>query len=159
VSCTDVDGRPARLVFGQLTVRENLVVAAYGAGLSLSSKELTRVEKRFDVLHRKSADKAGTMSGGEQQLLAIARALLQRPAFIVLDEPTLGLAPVMVDQLSQVLRDVLDDGVGILLMEQNRDLLADLCDDVHVMDQGRIINTLAAKSLYTSRLDEVYLGV
>jgi ABC-type branched-subunit amino acid transport system ATPase component len=57
------------------------------------------------------------------------------------------------------LRDVLDDGVGILLMEQNRDLLADLCDDVHVMDQGRIINTLAAKSLYTSRLDEVYLGV
>jgi branched-chain amino acid transport system ATP-binding protein len=148
-----------RLVFGELTVRENLVAAAYGAGRSLSATDLLGIEQRFEVLARKRNERAAGMSGGEQQLLAIARALVQKPKVIVLDEPSLGLAPVMVNAVREVLLELLADGLSLVLMEQNRALLAALCSTVHVVHGGVISASLTPEDLESSAaLGDLLLG-
>ena len=131
-----------RMIFGQLTVRENLEMAAFGAGLALTPDRLTRVEDLFPILVRKRHDAAGTMSGGEQQWLALARALVQEPRAIILDEPSLGLSPVAIDSLAESLLSIRDQGVALVLMEQNPHLLEVLCDEVLLLDQGKITRSL-----------------
>lgn len=148
-----------RLVFPQLTVRENLITAAYGAGRKLDPAEIRGIEERFEVLGRKRNDRAGGMSGGEQQLLAIARALVQHPRVIVLDEPSLGLAPVMVHTVRDVLASLLADGLALVLMEQNRALVAALCSAVHVIQDGVISLTTTPEKLESGEeLGDLLLG-
>jgi ABC-type branched-subunit amino acid transport system ATPase component len=131
-----------RMVFADLTVRENLEVAAYGAGLKLKAARLREIQQRFPVLEAKAQDRAGSLSGGEQQWLAIGRALVQQPRAIVLDEPSLGLSPVAIDGLAEALAGIRDTGVALLLMEQNPYLLKAVCDKVLLLDQGRITRSL-----------------
>jgi len=148
-----------RLIFGQLTVRENLEMAAFGADLRLAKAQLEKVEQLFPTLARKRSDAAGTMSGGEQQWLAIARALVQEPVAIVLDEPSLGLSPVAIDALTVALKEIRDQGVALVLMEQNPHLLEELCDEIFLLDQGRVATAVDFKSGAGSEIVErAYLG-
>jgi ABC-type branched-subunit amino acid transport system ATPase component len=148
-----------RLVFGQLTVRENLEMAVFGAGRRLTRERLAQVEGIFPTLGRKRQAAAATMSGGEQQWLAIARAMVQEPTVIVLDEPSLGLAPVAVEALTAALKDVRDLGVSLLLMEQNPHILEQLCDEVNLLDQGRVgARVDLASAAGTEIVERAYLG-
>lgn len=131
-----------RMIFGDLTVRENLEVAAFGAGVKLTSEQLRDVEERFPILARKANDRAGSLSGGEQQWLAIGRALVQQPRVIVLDEPSLGLSPVAIDGVAEALNGIRGSGVALILMEQNPYLLKAVCDEVLLLDQGRVTRSL-----------------
>jgi branched-chain amino acid transport system ATP-binding protein len=131
-----------RMIFGGLTVRENLEVAAFGAGVKLTAEQLSDVEERFPILARKANDRAGSLSGGEQQWLAIGRALVQQPRVIVLDEPSLGLSPVAIDGVAEALNGIRGSGVALILMEQNPYLLKAVCDEVLLLDQGRVTRSL-----------------
>lgn len=148
-----------RLVFGQLTVRENLVVAAHAAGRS--SARIGALEDQFPILGQKRGKPAASLSGGEQQLLAIARALIQDPKVVVLDEPSLGLSPVAVDALTATLKSVVvDSGLSMVLMEQNGELLSGLCDQVLLVEQGRVVRSLDMHDeADENTLFESYLGV
>lgn len=148
-----------RMVFPQLTVRENLEMAAFGAGLRLTAARLRRVEDVFPVLARKAKARAGTMSGGEQQWLALGRALVQEPRAIVLDEPSLGLSPVAIADLADCLLRIREEGMALVLMEQNPHLLQRLCETVLLLDQGRVASSLDLSVEGGSRLVEAaYLG-
>lgn len=141
-----------RMIFPQLSVRENLVTAAYGAGRTRGRDQaITELTEQFPVLGRKLDDRAASMSGGEQQLLAIARALIQQPKVVILDEPSLGLSPIAIDGLAVDLRTVADTGVGLLLMEQNPTLLRALCDEVHVLEAGRQKSVISREELGDDR--------
>jgi ABC-type branched-subunit amino acid transport system ATPase component len=148
-----------RQVFGQLTVEENLVVAAYAARRGRS--RLSEMEERFPILGEKRHRAAASLSGGEQQLLAIARALIQEPKVIILDEPSLGLSPIAVDRLTESLREVRDSGdVSMVLMEQNGELLTGLCDTVLLIEQGEIVRSLNMRDADDqTALYQSYLGV
>jgi len=131
-----------RLVFKELTVLENLDVAAYGARLKLTRERLQAVQETFPVLAEKVEQRAGGLSGGEQQWLAIGRALIQEPRAIVLDEPSLGLSPVAIDALGTSLAAIRDQGVALVLMEQNPHLLREVCEHVLLLDQGRVSRSM-----------------
>ncbi len=131
-----------RLVFKDLTVQENLEMAAYGAGLKLTPERLAAVRETFPILADKATHRAGGMSGGEQQWLAIGRALVQEPRAIVLDEPSLGLSPVAIDALALALVRIRDQGAALVLMEQNPHLLREVCGEVLLLDQGRVSESL-----------------
>lgn len=147
-----------RHVFGQLTVHENLRVAAHAAGRRLQKADVEEVNSLFPVLSAKSSHRAASMSGGEQQMLAIARALVQHPACVVLDEPSLGLAPVAVQALAQSLRGIRDRGVALLLMEQNPHLLEELCSRVIMLDSGRVERELEPERLRDADVVAAYMG-
>lgn len=147
-----------RLIFAQLTVRENLEMAAYGAGRRLDSARLERVCDIFPLLGSKLQDRAGTMSGGEQQWLALGRALVQEPSTIVLDEPSLGLSPVAIAGLGESLLLIRDQGVGIVLMEQNPHLLKRLCFEVLLLDQGSVVRQLDLLEGGIDVIERAYLG-
>lgn len=147
-----------RHVFGQLTVHENLRVAAHAAGRRLQKADLDEVNDLFPVLGTKSSHRAASMSGGEQQMLAIARALVQHPACIVLDEPSLGLAPVAVEALARSLTGIRDRGVALLLMEQNPHLLEELCSRVVMLDSGRVAREIEPARLREADVVAAYMG-
>lgn len=148
-----------RLVFGQLTVRENMVVSAYAVGKGTG--KIAEMEERFPILGTKRDHRAASMSGGEQQLLAIARALVQDPSVVILDEPSLGLSPVAVDSLTDSLRSIRDDSdVAMVLMEQNGELLTGLCNDVILVEEGELVRTLdMSKTEDQAALEASYLGI
>jgi ABC-type branched-subunit amino acid transport system ATPase component len=148
-----------RQVFGQLSVQENLVVSAYAAGRGRS--RIAEMEERFPILGEKRQRPAASLSGGEQQLLAIARALVQEPKVIILDEPSLGLSPIAVDRLTDSLKQVLDSSnVVMVLMEQNGELLTGLCDKVLLVEQGEVIRSLNMHDADDqAALYQSYLGV
>jgi ABC-type branched-subunit amino acid transport system ATPase component len=148
-----------RLVFGQLTVRENLVVAAHAAKRSLAG--IAQLEERFPILGTKRDERAASMSGGEQQLLAIGRALIQEPQLIILDEPSLGLSPIAVDNLTAALQNVAHDSdVSMILMEQNGEMLTGLCDQVMLIEQGDIVRELdMSLAADQQALEASYLGI
>jgi branched-chain amino acid transport system ATP-binding protein len=148
-----------RLIFGQLTVTENLIAAGYGVGRRVGTAELRAMHERFPILRDKAQDTASSMSGGEQQMLAIARCLVQRPKVLILDEPSLGLAPVAIEALAQTIARVQQDGVAILLLEQNRFLLEQLCGEVHIFDRGGIVRTVGAHDLDDATMIEASIGV
>jgi len=148
-----------RLVFGQMTVRENLVVSAYAAGKP--SGKIGQLEEQFPILGQKRHHAAASMSGGEQQLLAIARALIQEPRVIVLDEPSLGLSPIAIDGLMLNLQSIVaESGVLMVLMEQNGELLSGLCEQVLLMDQGIVVRRLNLNEQADQEaLEASYLGL
>lgn len=146
-----------RMLFGPLTVAENLALGAYAAGGG--QETLERVLALFPVLGKRLAQPASTLSGGEQQMLAIGRALMSRPRVMLLDEPSLGLAPRVVADIFDVLDELRSDGIGVLLVEQDANLALKHADRGYVMRGGRIVMEGSAADL--RRNDDVrlaYLG-
>ena len=144
-----------RGIFPQLTVEENLAMGAYARGSADPEKQYAT----FPRLKERRLQVAGTLSGGEQQMLAIGRALMSDPKLLLLDEPSMGLAPMMVARIFEVVRDIASRGVTILLVEQNARLALELAHRGYVMESGVI--SLAGRSadlLNDSRVKEAYLG-
>jgi branched-chain amino acid transport system ATP-binding protein len=126
-----------RKVFPQLGVRENLTIGWRRA--PLTSERLQEILQMFPQLEERLDQRAGTLSGGEQQMLAIARALLMEPALILLDEPTEGLMPVLVARMEQLIHEMKEQGLGILLAEQRLETALRVCDRVYVLEKGRVV--------------------
>ena len=150
-----------RELWPQLTVRENLELGAYGkAARRHLSGSLERVYELFPVVKERSRQVAGSMSGGEQQMVAIARALMTRPRLLVLDEPSLGLAPVVVSQVFDTIRRLHAEGLTILLVEQNLKKALEMADRGYVVETGSIsIEGTAADLLADPTIRSAYLGV
>ena len=129
-----------RRVFAGMTVRDNLALGAYRNGARAGSEErLERVHTLFPILSERSAQRAGTLSGGEQQMLALGRALMAGPRLLLLDEPSLGLAPVVVDTLFDALQEIHASGVSILLVEQNVTRALAISQRGHLLSDGTIV--------------------
>ncbi len=144
-----------RGIFPQLTVEENLAMGAYVRG----RVDAERQYATFPRLKERRTQVAGTLSGGEQQMLAIARALMTEPKLLLLDEPSMGLAPMMVARIFEVVREIAKRGVTILLVEQNARLALELAHRGYVMESGAIAVSGSAKSLLEdARVKEAYLG-
>jgi branched-chain amino acid transport system ATP-binding protein len=148
-----------RGIFGRLTIGENLAMGAY----TRTDREVTADYERAYTLFPRLAERrrqlAGTLSGGEQQMLAIARALMSRPKLLLLDEPSMGLAPLMVQKIFETIKAVAAEGVTLLLVEQNAKLALELCNRGYVMESGTI--TLADEAsalLHNPQVRHAYLG-
>ncbi|MEA2485074.1 MAG: branched-chain amino acid transport system ATP-binding protein [Actinomycetota bacterium] len=150
-----------RRIFPRMTVHENLEMGAYGRKDHSSVKEdYERVYTLFPVLRERQKQKGGTLSGGEQQMLAIGRALMGRPRLLMLDEPSMGLAPLVVEKIFGLLREIHDQGTTILLVEQNAQAALRLADRGYVIESGEIVLTDEAKALLgNEQVRKAYLGV
>ena len=148
-----------RELFAQMTVRENLELGGYLSGRGERGARLQEVFAFFPKLAERREQLAGTMSGGEQQMLAVGRAMMGRPRLLMLDEPSLGLAPRMLDELLAIVRRVCDGGVTVLLVEQNVRKALTIADDAYVIERGRVVlNGSARKVLESDHLRSAYLG-
>lgn len=148
-----------RRVFGTLSVAENLRLGGFTRPPAEIAESCDHVYKTFPRLYERRAQLAGTLSGGEQQMLAIGRALVIKPRLLLLDEPSLGLAPIIVRNIFQVLRDVRDTGVTILIVEQNARMALKLADRGYVLEVGRLSHEGAARDLLSSpEIQAAYLG-
>ena len=148
-----------RGVFARLTVAENLAMGAYHRGDGEIAADLDRVYEMLPRLKERNSQLAGTLSGGEQQMLAIGRALMGRPQLLLLDEPSMGLAPLMVQKVFEVIRAVAAQGVTILLVEQNARLALEVCSRGYVMESGSITLADQAEVLAADpRVRAAYLG-
>ncbi|GAA4257810.1 ABC transporter ATP-binding protein [Azospirillum formosense] len=144
-----------RQIFSNMSVRENLVLGGGDIGLG----QLDRMLDMFPVLRERLRQNAGSLSGGEQQMLCIARALMRRPALLLLDEPSLGLAPMVVAQIFDLVQRIRAEGVSILLVEQNARAALRVADHAAVMEDGRIVLAGPAAQLRDDpRIAEAYLG-
>ncbi len=149
-----------RGIFPELTVEENLALGAYTRRDGEVRADLERVRNLFPVLRERRGQVAGTLSGGEQQMLAIARALLMRPKLLMLDEPSLGLAPLVVAEIFRVIREVHAAGTAILLVEQNARMALELAQWGYVLEGGRIVlEGPTARLRENPHVQELYLGM
>jgi branched-chain amino acid transport system ATP-binding protein len=149
-----------RRIFPNLSVRENLALGGYRRGRARRARNLERVFAVFPRLEERVAQAAGTLSGGEQQMLAIGRALMAEPLLLVLDEPSLGLSPLLVEEMFALIRRLNRDGLSILLVEQNVVQSLDLASRAYVMENGRIVLTGDAAELRENpELKRAYLGM
>ena len=146
-----------RRVFPSLSVMENLTVAVKGdSGLWT----VARVLELFPRLRERGAHRAGKLSGGEQQMLAIARALMTNPELLLMDEPTEGLAPLLVREVGRVIESLKAQGLSILLVEQNLPLALRVADHVHVLSRGRVVHSSAPEALWRNEeIKSRYLGL
>ncbi|OGX23309.1 MAG: ABC transporter ATP-binding protein [Omnitrophica WOR_2 bacterium RIFCSPHIGHO2_02_FULL_45_21] len=149
-----------RRVFRRLTVFENLQLGAFLRRNDHTVKEdIERVFTLFPILSKRKSQEAGTLSGGEQQMLAIARALMARPKILLLDEPSLGLAPLVVEKIFDVLLKIQSEGVGILLVEQNARWALEVASWAYVIETGRIVlEGPGSQLLMNDRVRSAYLG-
>ncbi len=148
-----------RGVFPQLTVAENLAMGAYARHDANVARDLERMHELFPRLAERRTQTAGTLSGGEQQMLAIGRALMSRPKLLLLDEPSMGLAPLMVAKILEIVREIARQGVTILLVEQNAKLALEIAGRGYVMESGLLALAADSKSLLADpRVREAYLG-
>jgi branched-chain amino acid transport system ATP-binding protein len=150
-----------RRVFPQLTVRENLEMGCYlRSDKDAIERDMTRLFERFPILHERSEQAAGTLSGGEQQMLAISRALMSRPKLALFDEPSLGLAPGMVARTFDIIRQIRAEGVTVVMVEQNAFAALELCDRAYVLEQGRVTKSgTGAELLDDPQVRSAYLGI
>ena len=148
-----------RRIFTELTVRENLILGGYARRRDGSGDPFEQVFGYFPRLRERLRQTAGTLSGGEQQMLAIGRALMARPRLLLLDEPSLGLAPLMVKEIFRVITEIRASGTTVLLVEQNAHMALGVADRAYVLETGRVI--LEDESAALRRREEVrhaYLG-
>ena len=149
-----------RRVFPDLTVLENLKIGAYlRTGKPEIAKDIEWVYSLFPRLQERSWQLAGTLSGGEQQMLAVGRALMSRPKLLLLDEPSLGLAPLVVQDIFTIIREINRQGVTVLLIEQNANMALKIADLAYVLETGRItLSCTGAELLANEKVKEAYLG-
>ena len=147
-----------RRIFPSLTVKENLAIAARGSDAQPWNFE--KIYALFPRLEERRSQRANTLSGGEQQMLAIARALISNPLFLLMDEPTEGLAPVLVREVGDVILRLKEGGLSIFLVEQNLSFARKFADYTHVMSKGKIVYSSTPAELWENReVKERYLGV
>ena len=149
-----------RRIFARLTVEENLAMGAFvRRGRREIAEDRERMLTLFPVLRERLNQIAGTLSGGEQQMVATARALMGRPRVLLMDEPSMGLSPVMVDRVFETIRTINEQGVAILLVEQNAVMALGIADDAYVMESGRIVLSGRGKDLLDDeKVQRAYLG-
>ena len=148
-----------RRVFGQMTVEENLEMGAYTQSPALTAPRLENVYQRFPRLKERRRQVAGTLSGGEQQMLAIGRGLMSHPKLLMLDEPSMGLAPILVEQIFEIIRELRDHGTTILLVEQNARMALKIADRGYVIETGKVVLTGTGQELLSSpAVKAAYLG-
>jgi len=168
----DVTGRPTsyriqkgmaivpenRRLFGPMTVLENLQMGAFLRGGG-DEDDYERVYSLFPLLHERRNQLAGTLSGGEQQMVAMARALMSRPKLMLMDEPSMGLAPILVEQSFKIIKQVHDAGVALLVVEQNANVALSIADRGYVLSTGRLVlEGKASDLLENEELRKAYLG-
>lgn len=147
-----------RHVFLQMTVQENLELGAYTSGKYVK-EGIQDVFQRFPRLKHRKNQIAGTLSGGEQQMLAMGRALMSRPKLIMMDEPSMGLAPILVEQIFDIIRDLHKAGTTILLVEQNAEMALRIADRAYVLESGRIkLSGTGAELAQSDEIKKAYLG-
>ncbi len=149
-----------RGIFSQLSVRENLLVGAY---LRKDKKEVQKdyaqICDTFPILGQRAAQAAGNLSGGEQEMLAVGRSLMSRPKLLILDEPSLGLGPIIIENLFNILKNINKKGVTILLVEQNAVMALEFANRAYVLETGRIVLSGASKDLANDeKVRSAYLG-
>jgi len=148
-----------RQIFANLTVKENLFLGGYQQPHHALSTDIRRVYELFPVLHERRRQRSGTLSGGEQQMLAIGRALMARPRLLLLDEPSLGLAPMVVRKIFQIIRQINAAGTTVFLIEQNAHMALAVANRAYVLQTGQIILAdSAAKLLDDPEVKRAYLG-
>jgi branched-chain amino acid transport system ATP-binding protein len=149
-----------RKIFHRMTVLENLEMGAYHRkDRTETQDDMTRVFDLFPRLKERVKQEAGTMSGGEQQMLAIGRSLMGRPKLLLLDEPSMGLAPVLVERIFQVIEEINKQGTTILLVEQNANVALEIATRGYVLETGTIVNAAPAEKLREDpKVREAYLG-
>src|SRR5690606_28457511 len=145
--------------FGAMTVEDNLRLGAFRAGRDRSGSDLEAVYARFPRLKERRRQLAATLSGGERQMLAIGRALMSRPRLLMLDEPSLGLAPLIVKEIFEIVRELRAGGISILLIEQNARAALQIADAAYVLELGEVtMHGPAAQVASDPRVEAVYLG-
>ncbi|MEH7374477.1 ABC transporter ATP-binding protein [Neobacillus drentensis] len=148
-----------RAILSSMTVIENLEMGAYHRSDKEVGKDIEEVMKHFPILKERKNQLGGTLSGGQQQMLAIARAILSRPKLLLLDEPSMGLAPLIVADIFKIIREIKDDGTTVLLVEQNAKQALKIADYGYVMETGKVIIQGKAEDLLVDpRIVEAYLG-
>ena len=150
-----------REVFDKLSVKDNLAMGAYfRKDKQAIEKDLDRIYDYFPVLKERAGQWAGTLSGGEQQMLAIGRALMNKPRLLLLDEPSLGLSPLLVKEIFKIIKHINDEGVTILLIEQNARMALKLADYGFILENGRFVASGGSQSLMENEdVQEFYLGI
>jgi branched-chain amino acid transport system ATP-binding protein len=152
-----------RLVFPNMTVRENLLAGAYGRlgrERAAVTAELEAMFSRFPILSQRKDQAAGTLSGGEQQMLAVARALMAKPRLLMMDEPSLGLAPMIVEQIFEIVATLNREGITVLLVEQNARLALAVAHRAYLLEQGRVaFHGTAAEVSANEAISRAYLGI
>ena len=152
-----------RLVFPHMTVRENLLAGAYGRlgrERAAVTAELEAMFSRFPILSQRKDQAAGTLSGGEQQMLAVARALMAKPRLLMMDEPSLGLAPMIVEQIFEIVATLNREGITVLLVEQNARLALAVAHRAYLLEQGRVaFHGTAAEVSANEAISRAYLGI
>jgi branched-chain amino acid transport system ATP-binding protein len=148
-----------RRVFSRLTVEENLVMGGFFTAKAEFQEQLDKVLHLFPRLQERLTQRAGTMSGGEQQMLAIGRALMSKPKLLLLDEPSLGLAPIIIQQIFSIIEQLRADGVTVFLVEQNANQALKLADRGYVLENGRIVMQGTGHDLLNDpKVRDAYLG-
>ncbi|HUO74528.1 MAG TPA: ABC transporter ATP-binding protein [Solirubrobacteraceae bacterium] len=148
-----------RRLFGDMTVRENLELGAVLQDRSTFAEDLERVHALFPRLYERREQLAGTLSGGEQQMVAMGRALMSRPKLLLMDEPSMGLAPALVQQNFRIIKEVHEAGVSVLMVEQNATMALSIADRGYVLSTGEIVlEGPAAELLHHEDLKRAYLG-
>ena len=148
-----------RRIFLQMSVQENLEMGAYTQSSSGIDADLEKVFQQFPRLKERRRQIAGTLSGGEQQMLAIGRALMSHPKLLMLDEPSMGLAPILVEQIFDIIKHLHKDGTTILLVEQNAQMALSVADRAYVMETGKItLSGTGAELAASDQVKKAYLG-
>ena len=149
-----------RHIFSGMSVYENLLMGAYLRKDKDGIKaDLQDIYQRFPILEKRSSQDASTLSGGEQQMLAMGRALMARPKILLLDEPSMGLAPILVKEIFNIIKDINEKGTTVLLVEQNAKMALSIADRAYVMETGNIIMTGTGAELVNSpEIQKAYLG-
>lgn len=146
-------------VFGNMTVHENLEMGGYGQEKDELKENIEEIYDMFPLLDERKDQKSKSMSGGEQQLLEMGRVLMRDPEIILLDEPSLGLAPSLMDDIFEHVTTIHEEGVGILMIEQNADKALELCDQAYVLDEGHILHEGDASDIrHREDIQKLYLG-